>query len=556
MGLKLTDGDASQSFLQLTFVSNPAFPVITSSSNASLVLNKFFSYTITADAPTTSLDYIGVNGEFNGSLPSGLSFDHETGTISGLYAGEAAPNHALAGSAPARQNAEGNSLTERREGIETIKKEPPPKIQLEVFGEDDNGTGTAPLNFFVGLHDFETEALMTQTSKGTNYVIFTDDPLTSGGAAGLLKSTKVGDYVIYTVPFYASGTYDVKVGIRTRDNQGIFQLVIDGVNHGSPQDEYSPTIGYEVRDLGPFTFTTDGSKTFQFVAVDRNPLSRDYELIFDYLDLDPYFEAETLPIQAHSAPKVRIHGQDLSGGSAMLLKATQIGDYVTYGVPIAVAGNYSVRVRTNTGSNTGAFQLFIDGAKQGYAQKGHESGSNHDFNLRDLGTVSFETAGEKAFQFVVTGGNSSNTKYNLAFDYIELVLTSHFEAEELPADSTGRLTRVDDDNLAGGAGILFEAKAPGDFVTYDVTIPSAGTYDVKVGIRKDNRGGIVQLAIDGVDQGSAQDNYAAEADYEVIDLGKVTFTEAGERTFQFLVTGHNPASEGYQFVLDYIDLGR
>ena len=442
------------------------------------------------------------------------------------------------------------------EGIETIKKEPPPKIQLLGLGEEENGTGTAPLNFFIGLHDFETEALMTQTSKGTNYVIFTDDLLTSGGAAGLLKSTKVGDYVTYTVPFYRSGTYDVKVGIRTGDNQGIFQLVIDGVNHGSPQDEYSPTIGYEVRDLGPVTFATDGPKTFQFVAVDRNPLSRDYELIFDYLDLDPYFEAETLPVRSALGAKRTIYGQDLSGGSAMLLKATRIGDYVTYGVPIAVPGNYNVRVRTNTGSNTGIFQLFIDGVKQGYAQKRHENGSNNDFSLRDLGTVRFETAGEKAFQFVVTGGNSNSTKYNLAFDYIELVLTSHFEAEELPADSTGRLKRVDDNNLAGEAGILFEAKARGDFVTYTVTIPSAGTYDVKVGTRKDNRGGIVQLAIDGVDQGSAQDNYAAGADYEVIDLGKVTFTEAGERTFQFLVTGHNPASQGYQFVLDYIDLGR
>jgi len=484
-----------------------------------------------------------------------LSFDPITGTISGLYLGDAAPD-GLAGSAPARQFTEGDSLTEWGEGIETIKKEPPPK-RLQLFAlEEENGTGTAPLNFFIGLHDLETEALMTQTSNRTDYVIFTDDPLTSGGAAGLLKSTKVGDYVVYTVPFYASGTYDVKVGIRTRDNQGIFQLVIDGVNHGPPQDEYSPTIGYEVRDLGPFTFATDGPKTFQFVAVDRNPLSRDYELIFDYLDLDPYFEAETLPIQAQSAPKVRIYGQDLSGGAAMLLKATQIGDYVTYGVPIAVAGNYSVRVRTDTGSNTGAFQLFIDGVKQGYVQKGHENGSNHDFNLRDLGTVKFDTAGEKALQFVVTEGNSNSTKYNLAFDYIELVLTSHFEAEELPVDSTGRLKRVADDNLAGGAGIRFEAKAPGDFVTYDVTIPSAGTYDVKVGTRKDNRSGIVQLTIDGLDQGSAQDNYAAEPDYQVIDLGKVTFTEPGERTFQFLVTGHNPASQGYQFVLDYIDLGR
>lgn len=555
VGLKLTDGDASQSYLQITLVSNPLFPVITSRSNAALIPNKFFSYTITADAPTTSLDYVGLDGTLDGSLPSGLSFDPDTGTISGLYPGDASA-YATAGRSRARQHAEDDFLAEWREGIETIKKEPPPKIQLLVLGEDQNGTGTAPLNFFIGLHDFETEALMTQTSNGTGYVIFTDDPLTSGGAAGLLKSTKVGDYVVYTVPFYASGTYNVKVGIRTGDNQGIFQLAVDGVNHGPPQDEYSPAVGYEVRDLGPVTFATDGPKSFQFVTADRNPLSSDYELIFDYLDLDPYFESETLPIQAHSAPKVRIYGQDLSGGSAMLLKATRVGDYVTYRVPIVEPGNYNVRLRTNTGANAGIFQLFIDGVKQGYAQEGHENGSNHDFNLRDLGTVRFETAGEKAFQFVVTGGNSSSTKFNLAFDYVELVLTSHFEAEALPADSTAQLRPVMDGHLSGKAGILLDAVAPGDFVTYNVTVPSAGTYDVKVGTRKSNRSGIVQLAIDGVDQGPAQDNYAGETNHQVTDLGKVTFTEAGERAFRFLVTEKNRKSRGYHFLLDYIDLGR
>ena len=72
-------------YLEFTFVSDPLFPVITSSSNAALVLNKFFSYTITADAPTTSLDYLGLDGTLDGSLPSGLSFDPATGTISGLY---------------------------------------------------------------------------------------------------------------------------------------------------------------------------------------------------------------------------------------------------------------------------------------------------------------------------------------------------------------------------------------------------------------------------------------------------------------------------------------
>ena len=69
----------------------------------------------------------------------------------------------------------------------------------------------------------------------------------------------------------------------------------------------------------------------------------------------------------------------------MLLKATRIGDYVTYGVPIAVPGNYNVRVRTNTGSNTGTFQLFIDGVKTGVCSEGDENSSNNDFSCATLG---------------------------------------------------------------------------------------------------------------------------------------------------------------------------
>ena len=124
------------------------------------------------------------------------------------------------------------------------------------------------------------------------------------------------------------------------------------------------------------------------------------------------------------------------------------------------------------------------------------------------------------------------------------------------ADSTNELELVTDGNLSGEAGILLKAESPGEFVTYKVTIPSSGTYNVKAGIRKGNQNGIVQLAINDVNQGSALDNYSPEVDHVVADLGKITFTEAGERTFQFLVTGQNPGSQGYQFVLDYIDLVR
>jgi hypothetical protein len=218
-------------------------------------------------------------------------------------------------------------------------------------------------------------------------------------------------------------------------------------------------------------------------------------------------------------------------------------------VPIAEPAYYNIRAKTKTGSHSGVFQLFVDGEKQGYAQKG-------GYIVHDFGTVKVARAGKKAFQFMVMEGGPGVTDYYLAFDYLELVLASRLEAEKLSADSTTRLKRVVDANLSGRAGILLQTEAPGNSVTYNVTIPSTGTYDVRAGIRKGNRNGIVQLSIDGVNQGPPQDNYSAEVDYQVVDLGRVAFAEAGEKTFQFLVTGQNPNSKGYQFLLDYVDLVR
>ncbi len=437
-------------------------------------------------------------------------------------------------------------------GIDTIKKEPPPRIQLLV-ADNIGGTGTAPLNFIIGLHDFEIETLTDETSEGTDYTIFTDDPMTSGGAAGLLESAKVGDYVSYTVPVSAIGTYDVKVGIRTNTDDGIFQLAIDGVNQGSPQDEYSPTVGYGVRDLGPVTFTSLGNKTFKFLVTGKNPASVDYKLVLDYLDLVPYFEAESLSVQANSAPYRTIHDPNLSGGSGTLFQATQVGDYLSYTVPVAVAGAYNVTVRTRTGRNAGIFQLLIDGVNQGYAQNEYGPVT---YGTLDLGTVVFANAGDKTFQFLVTGDDPKSRGYELVFDHIDLTLTTQFEAEGLRASATAPLLRITDANMSGQSGILLNAKATGQLVTYIVAIPVAGTYDIKLGARTGNKSGIFQLAIDGVNQGSPQDEYSADGDYKVLDLGTATFSEAGNITFQFLVVGKNANSSGHQLVFDYIDLVR
>ncbi len=69
--------------LQVTFVSDSAQPVITSAASVSLVPGEPFTYTITAPnsaAPKDQNHYSVI-----GTLPSGLVFDSNAGTISGTY---------------------------------------------------------------------------------------------------------------------------------------------------------------------------------------------------------------------------------------------------------------------------------------------------------------------------------------------------------------------------------------------------------------------------------------------------------------------------------------
>jgi sugar lactone lactonase YvrE len=165
----------------------------------------------------------------------------------------------------------------------TIEKFSPTGVDLGVFAHTGGGPHFMAMFRPSRLH-FESEALGVQARSAPYRIL--SDPGASGDAFALLRATAPGDFVIYSVPIVMPGTYDVKVGIQTRNDRGIFQLAIAGVNQGTPQDEYSPTIGYEVLDLGTVTFTSAGDEAFLFVVTGRNPSSAGYALAFDYIDLD------------------------------------------------------------------------------------------------------------------------------------------------------------------------------------------------------------------------------------------------------------------------------
>ncbi len=116
----------------------------------------------------------------------------------------------------------------------------------------------------------------------------------SGGAADYFDATAATQFVSFDVPGISAVTYDVRVGIKSWNNKGIWQLAISrldsqgsATNLGSPIDEYTANEGFTQVDLGNWTPGTTSDKAFKFTVIGKNAASSGYGLAFDYIMLLP-----------------------------------------------------------------------------------------------------------------------------------------------------------------------------------------------------------------------------------------------------------------------------
>ncbi len=135
------------------------------------------------------------------------------------------------------------------------------------------------------------------------------------------------------------------------------------------------------------------------------------------------------------------------------------------------------------------------------------------------------------------------------------------EAEILSiVQSSAAVSNGGNDGLSNDAASHLASTVVGDLVSYNVNVPEARTYDVRVGVRKTSASGTFQMAVAAagsssfVNHGAVQDSYNATNLRAEFDLGTVTFGSAGDKTFRFTVTGKNAASSGYELWFDYITL--
>ena len=166
-------GSQTSSTLQLTFSSDPALPVITSPSQVSLVRGEFFTYRISA--PTSGTDD-PVIFDMAGTLPAGLNFDRETGTISGTLSSVAAK--------AARAAAAEGSADRLLAGV-------------QLFASNSKGTTTLPLVFL--LAQPRVVNISTRLAIGTDENVLIGGFIVGGSAPkkliirGIAPSLKVGD---------------------------------------------------------------------------------------------------------------------------------------------------------------------------------------------------------------------------------------------------------------------------------------------------------------------------------------------------------------------------
>jgi hypothetical protein len=322
-------------------------------------------------------------------------------------------------------------------------------------------------------------------------------------------------------------------------------------------------------------YLASGNQAFRFTVQGKNASSTGYTLALDYVDLLSEdlldrLESEYLKVQAKTPVPVGtataawfgvFESAGASGGAGTYLNASAVGNYITYTVPVVEAGTYRVRMGIQTKPNKGKFKLAINGLDQGLAQDEYSPSVN--YGVRDLGTA-YLNSGNQAFKFTVSGKNASSTGYTLAFDYIELIPTTAQETESLQVQAktpvpAGTATAAwfgvfESAGASGGAGTYFNANAIGNYITYTVPVAQAGAYRVRLGIQTKPNKGMFQLAINGLNIGSAQDEYSPTLGYQVRDLGLVNVSAAGNYAFKFTVTGKNASSTGYTLAFDYIEL--
>ena len=152
---------------------------------------------------------------------------------------------------------------------------------------------------------------------------------------------------------------------------------------------------------------------------------------------------------------------------------------------------------------------------------GLDYGLSTDTNEVDQGTTTTNVSGNQI--------NYSSVAYSISIIRVHGTISSDgdriYETENFNggANITAGRTLTAVAELAGPSNDHWssaELQGAGEYVQYNnVNVATAGTYNIKIGVKKGTNRGISQLSIDGTNIGSLIDAYDSTLSYQEVDLG-------------------------------------
>ncbi len=239
------------------------------------------------------------------------------------------------------------------------------------------------------------------------------------------------------------------------------------------------------------------------------------------------------------------HGEGWNGEEAnQFMHFRDDGLFVgEFGIPSSAANTNAI-----AGSGGNAFNptvVEVNGVTYLYHNDEGNHGGIHRWRLDNLNSIS-ELIGAGALNSTIT------------------LIPTIFETENLTVAAQSSATHrvITEANFSNGEGTILDATVVGDYVSYVLPAIPAGTYDVRVAVKTFNTRGIWQLAVGRADNfngtktnvGVTHDEYTAVQSFPEYDLGTWTPGTTSDKWFQFMITGKNASSAGYNESFDYIKL--
>lgn len=206
--------------------------------------------------------------------------------------------------------------------------------------------------------EYEAEDLAFTTGGAAASVVAQTDGA-SGGEWVLLTADGDGDWIEFTLPQVAAGSYTVKIVYKRHSARGTASVEApSGTAMGPGLDMYSASTGYVSRTLGTFVVAAAGDQTLRFTVTGKNAAASTRHLSFDAIVLEASVLEQDFDTQASgAAPAGWTTGaggtaalEVASGDAHLVLQktsgATSFTTYADFSEPLD-AGTIQVRARAD-----------------------------------------------------------------------------------------------------------------------------------------------------------------------------------------------------------------